>query len=142
MTMCPTKLTHSPVSLTNNMMSFLPLTVKQKLSGKPLPLALPPSCGVECEPAGWSFSCYFYDYEDKGLIHRDRRAEGKVESGSPVLIEAATPPLNCLTSDFISFKRNEPNKLPLISGSQRAALGLPRDLKIIASWISLQKILM
>ena len=39
--------------------------------------------------------------ENKGLTHRERRAEGKMEPGSPVLSEAATSCLNCLTSDFI-----------------------------------------
>lgn len=70
-----------------------------------------------------------FDSEDIGLIHRDRRAEGKVEPGSQVLSEAATSRFNCLTSDFVSFKRNEPNKPPLFSGSQRAALCTHQRLK-------------
>ena len=108
----------------DNMMSFLPLTVKQKSSGKAFTfdsssLLL---CGMEL-----FFFFAIFDSEDIGLTYRDRRAEGKVEPGVPSTWWSCHISLEF--SDFISFKRNEPNKPPLFSGSQRAALCTHQRLK-------------
>lgn len=46
-------------------MSFLPLIVKQNVSGETFTLDSPPSSCVEHEPDGWSFSSYFMTMRTK-----------------------------------------------------------------------------